>query len=178
MVKEVTPSEYQKIANQPKSGRTVTLNASSLKPVAIVLAIVVVCGISFAAGAHHQKHQLGTAGVGQNGFAGGTAGQRGFRSGRRPAIGQVTAVSADSLTIKNARTGASQTFKLNSSTVVDNNGSTGAVSDIKTGDDVFVQISSSDTSTATRIILNPNLPSQPSNTTDQNSSTDNGATST
>lgn len=156
MAKELTPTEYQQMvsASNKQSGSNNYAKAGGLVLVAIIL-----CGISFAAGMSYQKnHTKGTltasTGGGQFGPPGGTGG---LRSGQRPNIGEVKSVSSDSITISDSRSGSDKTFKITSDTTVSNNGTSGSVSDIKTGDTVIVQADSSDSSTASRIILNPNF---------------------
>ena len=84
-------------------------------------------------------------------------GMNGFGGGQRPNIGEVKSVSDSSITVSDSRSGSDQTFKITNDTKVSNDGSTGSVSDIKTGDTVIIQADSSDSSTASRIILNPNF---------------------
>lgn len=71
-------------------------------------------------------------------------------------IGEVTAVSADSITIKDTMRGGSVTYKIDSNTKVTENGTTKAVSDIKTGNTVRVTATGSDTTIATTILLGTN----------------------
>lgn len=68
------------------------------------------------------------------------------------AVGEVTAVSSDSISIKDTMRGGSVTYKIDSSTKVTENGTTKTVSDIKTGDTVRVSATGGDTTIATTII--------------------------
>lgn len=163
--KELTPSEYEEMVSTGKTKSTTNPNYIKYGVVAVVA--LVLCGISFGLGMNYQKGkqtattantndngQFPTQGGGPGGFGGG---QGGFRNGQRPNIGEVTAVSSDSITIQDSRSNGSQTFKITSSTTVQNNGSTASVSDINTGDTVLVTTTSSDTSTAAQIMLNPSF---------------------
>lgn len=79
---------------------------------------------------------------------------------RNGSFGEVTAVSDSSITIttrerfnqnNSSSTSTSKTFTINSSTTITVDGSTGSVSDIKTGDTVMIEASSSDSSVAASI---------------------------
>lgn len=138
----------------------------------LVLLLVIVLG--FVGGLHYEKsHQRqanmkqtamrgGRFSGGVNGGFGGGYGQSGRTGGRNGAMrggvfGQVTAVSATSVTVQNARTGSASALTISSSTTVTNNGQTAAISDIKTGDNVLVRTSTTDTKQAVQIMLNPQV---------------------
>lgn len=161
MPKEISASEYERMVG---AGKTSGPKKDGSKIVAAIAVAIILCGLSFLGGVQYQKGHAHRQMAGTQAGAG-FRGRGGFRTGQRPVIGTVTAVSSDSLTINNNRTGNSQTFKISSTTTINNNGSTSSVSDIKNGDTVFVQTSSSDTSTATRIILNPSFGGQPAGST-------------
>ena len=103
------------------------------------------------------------AGVAGNGQARGGFGMRGGT------FGTVTAVTSDSITVKDTRRSTTVTYAITSSTTVTDNGATAALSDVVVGDSVIVQSSSTDTTTddstttktATTIALNPSMPSAP-----------------
>lgn len=120
-----------------------------------VLAVVVLCLASFFAGTLYQKnHTANTAAkagsqTGQNAFSG-------FR-GRRGSIGSVTAVSSTSITVSNQRTGTSNTYAINSSTVITKDGTAAAASDIQAGDTVLVRPAASDASVAASISVDPSF---------------------
>ena len=142
---------------------------------AVAIVTLVLCGISFAWGVGYQKaKQTAASNAGANDTGqfptqgGGPGGQGRFGNGQRPNMGQVSTVSSESITVQDSRPNSTQTFKITSNTTVQNNGSTAAVSDIKTGDTVLITTSSSDTSTATRIMLNPSF-SPPSSDSTQGS---------
>lgn len=70
--------------------------------------------------------------------------------------GKVTSVSSTSLTLTDARTGGSVTFKIDSNTDVnDSKGDNAKVGDIKVGDNVSVRASSAQNDTADTIVINP-----------------------
>jgi len=125
-----------------------------------VVAVVILCGLSFAGGMAYQKHrtrsaQVSTAGNASTGFSGGHGG---FAGGHHlGGFGQVTAVSSSSITITNQRTNASTTYTITSSTTITDNGQTVSASDIQTGDTVIITTSGSGSTTATRILVNPSF---------------------
>ena len=132
-------------------GRKKAVPASSI---IAVVAVIVLCGLSFAGGVAYQKHGTKspaktTAGAGFGGRAGGAR--------RDGGLGQVTAVSSTSITIINQRTNASKTYAINSSTAITDNGQTVDTTDIKTGDTVLITASTSGGSTASRILVNPSF---------------------
>lgn len=94
------------------------------------------------------------------GAFGGQSQQGGGMMRRMGAFGTVTAVSDDSITIKDQMQGSTTTYAITSSTTVTNNGSSASVSDIKVDDTVAIQTdnsSSGDSTTATSILLNPSM---------------------
>jgi hypothetical protein len=159
--KEVIPFEYEEMVSTEKPKSSSRPNYMKYGIVAVVA--LVLSGMSFGAGMSYQKgKQTNTyaASTNDNGQflmsgPGEFNGQGGFINGQRPTVGEVLAISSDSITIQSARSDLSQTFKITSSTTVRNRGATASVSDIKTGDTVLVTTDSSDTSTATQILLNP-----------------------
>lgn len=161
--KELTPSEYEEMVSTGKA--KTTTNTSYIKYGVIAVVALILCGISFSAGMSYQKGKKTTdttASTSDNGQfptqgGGPGGGMGGFGNGQRPNIGEVKAVASDSITVSNQRSGTDQTFKITSSTTVQSDGSTAAVSDIKAGDTVLITTDSSDTSTATQIVLNPSF---------------------
>lgn len=129
---------------------------------------VLLCGASFYSGMKFQGNksdeEVASANTstelpsfgGQGGFNGGAPGG-GFNGGQRPNIGEVQEVSSSSITVEDSRASTTKTYKINSSTQIQDNGSTASVSDIKAGDNVLVITDSSDTSLASQIMLNPNF---------------------
>lgn len=161
--KELSPSEYEEVISTGRS-KSAT-NPNYIKYGIISVVVIVLCGVSFGAGMSYQKgkqttpttantnEQFPSQGSGPGGFGG----QGGFRNGQRPNIGEVTAVSSDSITIQDSRSNSNKTFKITSETTVQDNGSAASASDIKSGDTVLVIADSSDASTASQIMLNPSF---------------------
>ena len=148
------PSDISAHSIESRPKRVVTLSLTP-KVVYIVL-LVLVCGVSFWAGMHYQKHHTGASASrasAVNGAGGRAFG--GFGARRAGGVGTVTAVSDTSITVQNVRTGSTNTYSIDSSTVITDNGSTVSASDIKTGDRVLVRTSSSSSTTATQIDVNP-----------------------
>lgn len=178
MDKELSVEEYQHMV---ASGQLKTQRPDYTKPALIAGSIVVALVLGFIGGISYQKGktpntQIGTT-TGQFGTQG-TNGQNGFRGMRRSgSFGSVTAVSDNSITVDSQRTGGSETFKITSSTTVTDNGSSASVSDIKVGDTVMIRTSTSDTSTATSILLNPSFGGGPG-VQDNSSSSDSTSDST
>lgn len=116
-------------------------------------------GSAFACGAKMGGHNrfdndgpgFGRGGMMQQGFRDDMGGPRTMRTGL---TSKVTAVSADSLTVTNDRTGGSTTYKLNDSTSITKaDGTRAAATDIKTGDTVAVRANGTDTTIATSVAL-------------------------
>jgi hypothetical protein len=129
--------------------------------VAPVLAAAILCGIAgFIGGMHYQKgHQTtATAATGSQ-LTDGQFGSGTGRMGARGEFGDVTAVSSTSITINDTRSGAAKTLSISSDTAVTKDGNTASVSDIAAGDRVIVQTDTTDTTKATRITINPTMPS-------------------
>lgn len=71
------------------------------------------------------------------------------------AIGIVTAVSGNSITVENQMRGGTSTYTIGSSTTVTDGGESASVSDITVGDRVLVRTSQDDSGAAASIMLNP-----------------------
>jgi hypothetical protein len=129
----------------------------SLRGIIWIVIVLVLCAASFMGGRSYQKsHTASTTTVSTTGsgsqFGGGFGGGGGRRQG---AFGQVTAVSATSITINNTRSNASSTYSISSSTTITDAGQTVAYSDIQVGDTVAISVASSGSTAATRIMINP-----------------------
>lgn len=136
-----------------------------LKIFAAATIVFLACGISFAAGMQYQKHNQPTIRAGLNDRFSDGQGEygmgQGFRGGgmrQNVAIGTVTAISSTSITVNDQRSGTSTTKTINSTTTITNNGTKVAVDSIKVGDSVFVRASTSDTTIASSIDVNPTMP--------------------
>jgi Domain of unknown function (DUF5666) len=123
----------------------------------VVATGVVVCTVlGFVGGIAFQKGRQSTivSQQGMNGF--GQAGPGGSRFAGA-GIGAVTAVSDSSITVQDERRGTTKTYAVTSATTVTNNNSTAVLSDIKVGDTVMIEASTSDSTQAARIVLNPQM---------------------
>lgn len=125
---------------------------SSYKPIFFAIAVLLLLALSFFGGMMYQKSTTKTVDMGAV-AALGTNGPSGAGRARNGAFGTVTAVSSTSITVNEPRQNTSATYAITAATSIMNSGSTGAVSDIKVGDQVIVEASSTDTKTATRIVL-------------------------
>ena len=149
MAEYISGEEYRKV----KSTQASSKSPLPVNPIGLVVVALVIIGLSFYAGVAYQKGKHpGTAAAGRT--AGGFARRFG---GQRPDIGQVTAISPTSITVQNSRTGASSTLSITSSTQITDNGQTVTVSDIQSSDTVAVIASTSDSSQAARILVNPSF---------------------
>ncbi len=133
---------------------------NSLPNLALPLGILVVvlCGLSFWGGvAYNKAHSSNsTAAAAGSGF-GSRSGFAGRFGGQRPIFGQVTSISPTSISLSNSRTGATSTLTITSTTQITDNGQSVATTAIQTGDQVIVQLSTSNSTQASRIILNPSF---------------------
>lgn len=170
----ISGEEYQHMQHAHTSKKTAKSWALTPHTIEVLVAVIVLCGVSFMGGITYQKHSGKTAAVTTsttNSFGGASGFSR--RGGGN--FGQVTAVSTTSITLTNQRTNASSTYAITSSTVISDNGQTVDTSDIQTGDTVVVTTSTSDTSTATHILVNPSFGggggASPTSTTNTDGST-------
>jgi hypothetical protein len=153
----ISGEEYHKLheasSRQPKK---VTI---PLRSVTLVVGVIVLCVISFGIGISYQKHHTKAVVTTATTSGGTTTGPSGGGFSRRGngSIGAVTAISSTSITLTNQRTNASDTYAITSSTTITDNGQAVTTSDIQVGDTVLVTTSTSDASTATRILVNPSF---------------------
>lgn len=156
MAEYVTGEEYEAMKKTPHSHAKTSKN-----PIVFIIIAVVLMGLSFYGGIAYQKSkQPKTASSAAGAFgssSGGSGGGGGRFSGQRPTIGSVTAISATSITVQDSRTGSSVTLSITNSTQITDNGQTVAASDIQTGDTVLVTASTSSSSQASRILVNPSF---------------------
>jgi hypothetical protein len=172
----ISGEEYMARQQQKDNRGKVTISAQTI---GMVMAVVLLCGVSFYGGIAYQKGRPNSA-TALNGQTGqGTnapGGMSGFQ-GRQMngSVGAVTAIDSSSITVKNQRTSQDKTYTITSTTTVTNDDANASISDIKVGDTVMVQASTDDTSAATRILLNPSLGGGPSS---QSSSSNNDSAQT
>ena len=167
--KYVSGEEYETMRRsglEPGKQKKVTVQ---MRTMVWVLAVVVLCSLSFAAGSSYQQHHAKTTAsvISSNGFGpGGTGGRR------LGAIGQVTAITSTSITVDNQRTGNSTTYSIDGTTAISNNGQSATASDVQAGDTVLISTASSTSTVATRIVINPSFggfgPQSQGNATTQN----------
>ena len=157
------PDKKRSEAGRGDTGR----NRNSI--ITIALAGIIVAAVGFAGGVSYQKTRNTTAAAGNSGgfgrFANGQDGGSANGMRRMGAFGTVSAVSSDSITIKDQRSGGSNTYTITSDTTITDNGNTATISDIQTGDTVMIRTASTDdptsssasSKTASSIILNPQM---------------------
>jgi hypothetical protein len=151
------------IVNPKKKRSTVSSqpNNTVYKIVIAVIVALIVAGISFYSGISYQKAHSKTTtaavttGTGGYGGAGGAGG--GGRFSGSHSIGTVSAISATSITVTPTSGATAVTYTINSSTAITDSGQTVSYSDIQTGDTVLVTASSSTSTVATRILVNPSF---------------------
>jgi len=138
--------------NRRISSNNANKNQNNSKYVIGVVVAVLALAISFYAGVQYQKQHntsLASARSRFGAFGGGHFGDR--------VIGTVTAISPTSISINSRMNNSVVTLSITSSTQISDNGQTVTSSDIKTGDTVFVSEDTSDTSQASRILVNPSF---------------------
>lgn len=130
--------------------------SSNMPYVILIMAILVllVGAGSFYGGIMYQKNHTPVLTATDTANAGVFGGQGGFRT-NGGIFGSVTAVSSTSITVEDTRMNTSKTMAITSGTVVTESGVSSTVAAIKVGDTVVITASETDTSTATRILLNP-----------------------
>ncbi len=170
---ELEAADNGRLEQQYPPEKRASLSQGALVGIAAVVAVAT-GAIGFVSGIQFQKGNSSSSVASQQGGFGRQSGM-GMRNG---SFGEVTAVSDSSITIttrerfnqnNSSSTSASKTFTINSSTTVAVDGSRGSVSDIKTGDTVMIEASSSDSSVAASIRVGmggaPTGQTQPADTT-------------
>lgn len=151
MEEQSNPRQHDHSA-QRKSG-------TSSKAIISVAVVVAVAALGFFGGMQYQKskvssttttgQQTGGYGMGMNGIDG--------RASHMGEFGTVTAVSSTSISVKNDRTSSTKTYAISSSTTFTKDSASAAYSDVTVGDTVLVEANSSDSSTASSIVINPSM---------------------
>ncbi len=134
-----------------------------LMPVAVGALVAAVGLGSFfggmAVGDNGQPEQMTAGGSLQSGQDGATPTPGDNTGGALPVrmgtMGEVTAISASSISVEDMMSGEACTYTINASTEILDNGDTTEVSAIEVGDDVMVVPSGSDESVAARIMIDP-----------------------
>jgi hypothetical protein len=144
----------ERASTKPKKQITFTSHT-----IALVAVVIGLCILSFIGGLLYQKHSGSSTKVAASSGQTGTTGALGGTGTRRRngGLGQVTAVSPTSITITNQRTNASNTYAITTSTTITDSGQTVDTTDIKSGDTVLVTTGTTDTTTATQILVNPSF---------------------
>lgn len=156
---------------EPKETKT-PKNSKKFTGSVVGLFVVVLIAIgSFYWGVSYQKgkQKEPSSSLASTSFSGGGFGGRGFRGGNR-VIGQVTAVSSSSISVQDNMTGTVTTLAITSSTVISNSGQSATASSIQVGDTVFVSENSTNTTQASRILVNPTFGGGPSSSPSSGSS--------
>jgi hypothetical protein len=143
--------------SHPSHQSTQTNGALLAKPFLILVLLVIFTGAGFYGGVSYEKNHApkssSASTAAYNSYSGGYGGRFG---GQRPTFGSVTAISPSSISVQDSRTGGSTvTLSITSSTAITDNGQTVTTSDIQTGDIVAVIASSSTSTQASRILVNP-----------------------
>ena len=164
MAEYLSGEQHHKIRSQSQP------QSNFVKPIFIVVAVLILSGLSFYGGIKYQKgHQskaaASTASQGSPFGQGGSGGPGGGFSGQRPTFGSVTAVSSSSITVNDQTSGSSKTFSITSATTITDNSQTVTASDISVGATVAVIADSSSSTQASRILVNPSAGGAPPSTT-------------
>lgn len=168
-----------------RPGHTIQIPYPSLS-ITKVAVLAFIIGASFFMGAAYEKtQQTSTQNLSNNGTSGSTnstnqptqsgsfGGGFGQMYRRQMTPEQVTAISSSSITVKDS-SGTTTNYTIDSNTLIEDNGQQVDYTDISTGDTVIVLPSRTDTSTARRIIVNPNT----TGSTSQPTTLDPGTTQT
>jgi hypothetical protein len=130
--------------------------------------LIVLCAASFFGGKAYEKgHRFGGFGGGGGEYGGGH---------RLGGFGKVTAISSSSITVESTYSNSSKTYTINSSTTVTSDGSSASVSTIQTGDTVIIRTSSTASTTATAIEVNPSFGGGPGSSQEGSSTTGSSTT--
>lgn len=149
--------------------RTTKKSSSAGKLAAAGAVVILAAAGSFVGGVQYQKGKAPSSATAMTRQAGQFGGPGGGMA-RNGGIGTVTAISADSISISDQRSSATKTYAITSTTKITNNDATATYSDIAVGDRVLVQTSSTTSTDATSIAVNPTMMGGPGGTTDTQSS--------
>jgi hypothetical protein len=148
----------QQSQSPPPNKKQVTISTGPI--ISVVIAVLVIA-LSFFLGTRYEKSHVkststtATAG----GFTRGLSSVGGRFGGNRGdgVFGTVTAISSSSITIDETRSNSSTKLSITSSTTLTDDGSSVGVSAIQTGDTVFVTKTTSTSTTASSIMVNPSF---------------------
>jgi hypothetical protein len=145
-----TPPHYHNY-NSPKG-------SSLAKPISAIILLVIVAALGFFAGISYEKgHNKSplTADTASSRYGAGSGGYSGGFGGQRPTFGTVAAISSTSISVQDSRSDTNETLAITSSTTITDNGQSVSASDIQTGETVAVFASSTNSSQASKILVNP-----------------------
>jgi hypothetical protein len=156
MEKQISGEEHQRMILEGSHKRS---NSNNGKSVWLIILALVLLGLSFYGGVVYQKHHEPKTVASTNSASrinSTVAGGGGFRSGgARPIFGTVTAIDSSSISVQNSQTGTVSTLTITSSTTITDNGQSETTSDIQVGDSVAVFSSTTASTDASRILVNP-----------------------
>ena len=141
-------------SKRQKSGATV-VKATSIFAIALLIA-----GAGFFGGMQFQKNQSGSSTVSETRQGSNDIGSGPSRQGGQMmngTMGEVTAVSSASITVKDERSSSSVTYTVSDSTAITEDGSEVTIDDVQTGDTVMISADDSDSTLASSIQLNPTM---------------------
>lgn len=132
----------------------------------LTMLVLVVIALSFMGGMQYQKGKKTTVSGGQSTPTPPSGQDFGNFQGGGPSggtmnivLGEVTAISSTSISVKDTRGGSTTTLSITSGTQVTDNNEAASINSIKVGDNVVVRPNSSNSKQADQIILNPQMPS-------------------
>lgn len=118
---------------------------------------MLVCGFGFYGGILYQKSKTPVNTASADSSL--PSGSQNFSGPRRMTLSEVTAVSSTSIAV--TTDGTNKTYTINADTVIQKDGSSATTNDIAVGDRVLIIASSSDSSIARRIDINPTFGNGP-----------------
>jgi hypothetical protein len=158
------------ISKESSPKKKVTKDFSSKKPtlnkgVFLMVFALLIASVSFYGGTVFEKDHSSSSPVSANSASGSQTGNGAIGGGygrfgggfSNHIFGQVSAISSSSISIQDNRTGTTITLAITSSTQITDNGQSVSVSDIQTGDTVIASKSTSNSSDASVILVNPSL---------------------
>ncbi len=149
--KYISGEEHHRVTSQSRNSKY-----STQRIIYAAVLVIVLMALSFYGGVSYEKgHKTSTTAVSSRFGAGGGRFGGGFRADI--VVGTVSSISTSSITVNDNRTGSTVTLAITSTTQITNNGQSASVSDIQSGDTVFVQKDTSNTSDAARIMINPSF---------------------
>jgi hypothetical protein len=147
--KFISGEEFKSIKNKQPIEND---NKQSKKILLIVVAIIYSIIIFYSGITYQKDHQPKAAISSTTSKFGGFGGRSGASFANR-LFGSVTAVSANSITVQNARTGTMTTATINNNTIITNNQQTVSASSISVGENIMIVLNPSNTRIAASITV-------------------------